>query len=158
MNAVFDPFYKIATEALMVLQQLVKVIRPLDVDTEFNVLPFVDQLYKATLQKLKSSEVDQEVKERAIACMGQIIANMGDFLKDELPSCLPIFMERLKNEVTRLSSVRALTMIATSPLRVNLSPILTDVIPALGMFLRKNQRALKLTSLTLLDALVNHYS
>lgn len=29
VNSVFDPFYKIATEALMVLQQLVKVIRPL---------------------------------------------------------------------------------------------------------------------------------
>jgi cullin-associated NEDD8-dissociated protein 1 len=28
VNSVFDPFYKIATEALMVLQQLVKVIRP----------------------------------------------------------------------------------------------------------------------------------
>lgn len=29
VNAVFDPFYKIATEALLVLQHLVKVIRPL---------------------------------------------------------------------------------------------------------------------------------
>lgn len=29
VNSVFDPFYKIATEALSVLQQLVKVIRPL---------------------------------------------------------------------------------------------------------------------------------
>lgn len=158
VNAVFDPFYKIATEALLVLQQLVKVIRPLDIDTGFNVSPFVDQLYTSTLQKLKSSEVDQEVKERAIACMGQIIANMGDFLKDELAACLPIFMERLRNEVTRLSSVKALTMIAASPLRVDLSPILNDVIPALGMFLRKNQRALKLNSLTLLDTLVSHYS
>lgn len=29
VNSVFDPFYKIATEALLVLQQLVKVMRPL---------------------------------------------------------------------------------------------------------------------------------
>jgi cullin-associated NEDD8-dissociated protein 1 len=29
VNSVFDPFYKIATEALSVLQQLVKVVRPL---------------------------------------------------------------------------------------------------------------------------------
>lgn len=28
VNSVFDPFYKIATEALLVLQHLVKVIRP----------------------------------------------------------------------------------------------------------------------------------
>lgn len=31
VNAVFDPFYKIATEALLVLQHLVKVIRPLGI-------------------------------------------------------------------------------------------------------------------------------
>lgn len=158
VNAVFDPFYKIATEALLVLQQLVKVIRPLDQPSNFNFTPFVGQLYNCTLQKLRSPEVDQEVKERAIACMGQIIANTGDVLQPELQTCLPIFMERLRNEVTRLSSVRALTMIAASPLRVNLSPILGDVIPSLGSFLRKNQRALKLNSLTLLDTLVTHYS
>ena len=129
---------------------------------------------------MSSPEVDQEVKERAIACMGQIIANMGDVLQSELGKCLPIFMERLRNEVTRLSSVKALTMIAASPLRVNLSPILvidclfffkydfksillyiyfqSDVVPSLGSFLRKNQRALKLNSLTLLDTLVTYYS
>lgn len=82
------------------------------------------QLYDCTLQKLKSQEVDQEVKERAIACMGQIIAHLGDILTVELAVCLPIFLERLRNEVTRLSSVRALTMIAASPLRVDLTPIL----------------------------------
>lgn len=82
------------------------------------------QIYECTLEKLKSQEVDQEVKERAIACMGQIIANMGDVLNVELAVCLPIFLERLRNEVTRLSAVKALIMIAASPLRVDLTPIL----------------------------------
>lgn len=86
--------------------------------------PFVGQIYDCTLQKLKSQEVDQEVKERAIICMGQIISNLGDVLNAELAVCLPIFLERLRNEVTRLSAVKALIMIAGSPLRVNLSPIL----------------------------------
>jgi cullin-associated NEDD8-dissociated protein 1 len=90
--------------------------------------------------------------------MGQIVSNMGDALVPELTTCLPIFMERLSNEVTRLSSVKALTMIAASPLCINLTPILNDVIPALGSFLRKNQRALKLNSLALLETLVNHYA
>lgn len=158
VNAVFDPFYKIATEALSVLQQLVKVIRPLESPTSLDFTPFCPELYSCTLQKLRSPEVDQEVKERAIACMGQIISNMGDALQPELTTCLPIFMERLLNEVTRLSSVKALTMVAASPLCINLSPILNDVIPALGSFLRKNQRALKLNSLTLLETLVNNYA
>ncbi|KAL7044413.1 hypothetical protein ACKWTF_001908 [Chironomus riparius] len=158
VNSVHDPFYKIATEALSVLQQLVKVIRPLDVQTNLDFTPYVSQLYDCTLQKLKAPEVDQEVKERAIACMGQIISNMGDALNAELLTCLPLFMERLLNEVTRLSSVKALTMIAASPLCINLTPILNEVIPALGSFLRKNQRALKLNSLALLETLVNNYA
>ncbi|EDW76056.1 uncharacterized protein Dwil_GK14870 [Drosophila willistoni] len=163
VTSVFDPFYKIATEALMVLQQLVKVIRPVGNDAgksngDFDVSPFVSQVYSCTLQKLKVTDVDQEVKERAIACMGQIIANMGDTLKSELAVCLPIFMERLKNEVTRLSSVKALTMIAASPLRIDLTPILHDVLPTLGTFLRKNHRALKLHSLDLINKIVINYS
>lgn len=90
--------------------------------------------------------------------MGQIIANMGDVLKPQLDTCLPIFMDRLRNEVTRLSAVKALTVIAGSALRVDLSSILADVIPALGSFLRKSHRPLKLHSLSLLDTLVAHYS
>lgn len=78
VNAVSDSFYKIVTEALLVLQQMVKVIRPLDIPSEFDFRPFVPELYECTLNKLKTPEVDQEVKDRAIACMGQIIANMGD--------------------------------------------------------------------------------
>ncbi|XP_063702337.1 cullin-associated NEDD8-dissociated protein 1 [Culicoides brevitarsis] len=157
-TAVCDAFYKISTEALLVLQQMIKVMRPLDLQVNFDFTPFVSNLYHCTLTKLRSTEVDQEVRERAIACMGQIVANMGDVLQPELVNCLPIFMERLRNDVTRLSSVKALTMIAASPLRVNLSPIMEDVVPALGSFLRKNQRALKLNSLTLLDTLIQNYS
>lgn len=81
IKSVFDSFYKIAIEALLVLQQLVKVIRPLDIQIVFDYTPYAPELYKCTLAKLQSPEVDQEVKERAIACMGQIVANMGDVLR-----------------------------------------------------------------------------
>ncbi|XP_058986020.1 cullin-associated NEDD8-dissociated protein 1 isoform X3 [Musca domestica] len=161
VTAVFDPFYKIATEGLIVLQQLVQVIRPLGNNVAstnmFDITPVANQIYLATLQKLKTTDVDQEVKERAIACMGQIIANMGDVLQPQLDICLPIFLERLKNEITRLSCVKALTMIAASPLRIDLTSILSEVMPALGTFLRKNQRALKLHSLDLLNKLADNY-
>ncbi|KAM7353038.1 cullin-associated and neddylation-dissociated 1 isoform 1-T1 [Cochliomyia hominivorax] len=161
VTAVFDPFYKIATEGLVVLQQLVKVIRPLESNSaninSKDVAPFAHELYLVTLQKLKAIDADQEVKERAIACMGQIIAYMGDLLQTELNTCLPIFLERLRNEVTRLSCVKALTMIAASPLKINLTSILNDVMPVLGTFLRKNQRALKLHSLDLLNKLADNY-
>ncbi|XP_043472361.1 cullin-associated NEDD8-dissociated protein 1 [Leptopilina heterotoma] len=156
--AVGDPFYKITAEALLVLQELVQVIRPHDKVYNHDFTSLSTDIYRCTLLRLRTADIDQEVKERAIACMGQILAHFGDTLHDELVVCLPIFLDRLRNEITRLTTVKSLTYIAASPLRVDLKSIMADAIPVLGSFLRKNQRALKLCSLTLLDTLVQNYS
>ncbi|XP_021265607.1 cullin-associated NEDD8-dissociated protein 1-like [Numida meleagris] len=153
-----DPFYKITSEALLVAQQLVKVIRPLDKPCTFDAKPYVKDLFPSTLKRLKAADIDQEVKERAISCMGQIIYNLGDHLSADLQPTLKIFLERLKNEITRLTTVKALTLIASSPLKIDLRPILGEGFPILASFLRKNQRALKLSTLAALDILVKNYS
>ncbi|NXJ94380.1 CAND1 protein, partial [Corythaixoides concolor] len=158
VTCIGDPFYKITSEALLVTQQLVKVIRPLDKSCAFDAKPYVKDLFPGTLKRLKAADIDQEVKERAISCMGQIIYNLGDHLSSDLQPTLKIFLERLKNEITRLTTVKALTLIASSPLKIDLRPILGEGFPILASFLRKNQRALKLSTLTALDTLVKNYS
>ncbi|XP_074734849.1 cullin-associated NEDD8-dissociated protein 1-like isoform X2 [Strix uralensis] len=158
VTCIADPFYKITSEALLVTQQLVKVLRPLDKPCPFDAKPYVKDLFTATLKRLKAADIDQEVKERAISCMGQIIYNLGDHLSADLQPTLKIFLERLKNEITRLTTVKALTLIASSPLKIDLRPILGEGFPILASFLRKNQRALKLSTLTALDILVKNYS
>merc|ERR1712013_371380 len=55
------------------------------------------------------------------------------------------------------TAVKALIAIASSPLRIDLRCILKDSLPVLSSFLRKNQRALKLSTLVLLDTLVKNY-
>lgn len=126
IHAVGDSFYKITAEALNVLQELVKVIRPLNAPSSFDFTPFTNEIYTCTLARLKASDIDQEVKERAISTMGQIICNLGDYLRKELAECLPLFLDRLKNEITRLTTVKALTNIASSPLGINL-PIIVRI-------------------------------
>uniref|UniRef100_A0AAZ3QH17 TATA-binding protein interacting (TIP20) domain-containing protein n=1 Tax=Oncorhynchus tshawytscha TaxID=74940 RepID=A0AAZ3QH17_ONCTS len=138
----------------------VKLLRPLDQperDT-FDASPYITDLFTCTIKRLKAADIDQEVKERAISCMGQIICNLGDSLGDDLPGTLHIFLERLKNEITRLTTVKALTLIAGSTLKIDLRPILDEAVPILASFLRKNQRALKLSTLAALDILVKNYS
>uniref|UniRef100_A0A8C6YIV1 Cullin associated and neddylation dissociated 2 (putative) n=1 Tax=Naja naja TaxID=35670 RepID=A0A8C6YIV1_NAJNA len=137
-----DPFYKITSEALLVTLQLVKVIRPLDAPCTFDAKPYVTDLFSATLKRLKAADIDQEVKERAISCMGQIVSNLGDYLSSEL----------------QLTTVKALTLIANSSLKIDLRPILAEGFPILASFLRKNQRALKLSTLTALDLFQLVYS
>lgn len=51
----------------------------------------------------------------------------------------------------------ALTLIAGSPLKIDLRPVLPDAVPILASFLRKNQRALKLCTLAALDILLRNY-
>ncbi|XP_065897890.1 cullin-associated NEDD8-dissociated protein 1-like [Dysidea avara] len=147
LSAVDDPFYKIASEGLVVLNNLIQILCPLDDAAKpYDYQQYVDPIYKSTLRRLKATDIDQEVKERAITCMGQVISCMGDQLSSELPSCLPIFLDRLKNEITRLTTVRVITQIARSPLKIDLSVILSDTLSLLATFLRKNHRDLRLAS------------
>uniref|UniRef100_A0A7N8YGB2 Cullin-associated and neddylation-dissociated 2 (putative) n=1 Tax=Mastacembelus armatus TaxID=205130 RepID=A0A7N8YGB2_9TELE len=156
-----DSFYKITSEALLVMQQLVRVMRPQGQSTTaggFDPKPFVKEVFAVTLKRLKATDIDQEVKERAISCMGHMVCHLGDHLGAELQGILAIFLERLKNEITRLTAVRTITLIAASPVKINLSSILSEALSVLGSFLRKNQRALKLSTLACLTALVTHHA
>uniref|UniRef100_A0A8D3CWN3 TATA-binding protein interacting (TIP20) domain-containing protein n=1 Tax=Scophthalmus maximus TaxID=52904 RepID=A0A8D3CWN3_SCOMX len=145
-----DTFYKITSEALLVTQQLVRVMRPHGF--------CVSQVFSATLKRLKATDIDQEVKERAITCMGHMVCHLGDHMGAELQGVLAIFLERLKNEITRLTAVRTFTLVAASPIKADLSSVLPEALSVLGSFLRKNQRALKLGSLACLTALVTHHA
>lgn len=69
------------------------------------------EIYGTALRRLKAADIDQEVKERAITCMGQVVTSLGDYLQDQLAECMPIFVDRLRNEITRLTTVRAITLI-----------------------------------------------
>ena len=57
-----------------------------------------------------------------------------------------------------MTAVKALIRIAASELRTDLSSILAAALPNLASFLRKNQRALRLSTLALLDILVRNYT
>uniref|UniRef100_A0A8C3G8B5 TATA-binding protein interacting (TIP20) domain-containing protein n=1 Tax=Cyclopterus lumpus TaxID=8103 RepID=A0A8C3G8B5_CYCLU len=146
-----DSFYKITSEALLVAQQLVRVARPLSHAASPQVFP-------VTLKRLKATDIDQEVKERAISCMGHMVCHLGDHLGAELPGVLSIILERLKNEITRLTAVRTFTLISASPTKVDLSPVLQEALSVLASFLRKKQRSLKLSTLSCLTALLTHHA
>lgn len=158
LSAVSDSFYKISSEALLVLTQMIRVIRPTPGQDSFPYQQFIKPIYETNFAKLKAADIDQEVKERAITCVGQLISTFGDQMTEELRVCLPLLVDRLRNEITRLTCVKALTNIASSPFRIDFSPLLPEAFPILASFLRKNQRALKLATLTLLDTLCKNYS
>merc|ERR1712226_329075 len=61
ISAVSDPFYKISSEALLVLESLVKVLRPLDISDvpQSSYKQYVDPIYECCFVRLQSSDIDQ---------------------------------------------------------------------------------------------------
>ncbi|CAJ0629613.1 7962_t:CDS:10, partial [Entrophospora sp. SA101] len=123
--SVEDKFYKITSEAFLVCIELIKVIRPIEYQEDaktYNVQPldptfksYILDIYNVTKSRLSTTDADQEVKERSIVCLGVLISQAGDNLKNELKICMPILLDRLRNEVTRLTTVKTFTSIADSP-------------------------------------------
>ncbi|XP_065316402.1 cullin-associated NEDD8-dissociated protein 1-like isoform X1 [Gordionus sp. m RMFG-2023] len=164
LNAINDPFYKIVAEALNVTEQLVQIMRPAETKASsqlpFDYTPYIVPLYQSTLQRLNITDIDQEVKERAISCMARIIQFFGDKLDPQLnKTCLLIFNERMKNEITRLEAVKAIKDVTESHFfQIDIFPLAKEFIQSLSHFLRKNNRALKIISLLTLNSLIKRYS
>ncbi|KAH3767418.1 cullin-associated NEDD8-dissociated protein 1 [Pelomyxa schiedti] len=157
-----DTYYRIAVEALRVASTLCTAMRPTLVSVgstpDFNYRPYVPGFYAAALTQLKAQDIDQEVKEWALNCMGTIISVLGDDLVAEIPICLHLLLDKLRNEITRLTTIKVISKIAESPLHVDLNPILTEVFGELAVFLRKSNRQLRQSSLMAMSTLFVHYS
>uniref|UniRef100_A0A0E0JW11 Cullin-associated NEDD8-dissociated protein 1 n=1 Tax=Oryza punctata TaxID=4537 RepID=A0A0E0JW11_ORYPU len=157
LSAIGDRYYKVTAEALRVCGELVRVLRPNFEAHSLDYRPYIGPIYKAILARLANQDQDQEVKECAISCMSLVVSTFGDGLQRELPACLPILVDRMGNEITRLTAVKAFAVIAKSPLRIDLSCVLDHVISELTAFLRKANRALRQATLGTLNSLVVAY-
>eukprot|EP01101_Sappina_pedata_P010265 TRINITY_DN6421_c0_g1_i1.p1 TRINITY_DN6421_c0_g1~~TRINITY_DN6421_c0_g1_i1.p1 ORF type:complete len:1230 (+),score=583.62 TRINITY_DN6421_c0_g1_i1:92-3691(+) len=151
-----DSFYKISAEALRVSSELVKLIAP-ENGQKLEHPSAVKPLFDAVFFRLKALDADQEVKEGAITCMSLLLANLGSSVDSEVAESLKILIDRLSNEITRLVTIKAFALIASSPLNVDMSSVLADCVTSLSAFLRQNNRQLKQSSLSTLNVIVKNY-
>jgi hypothetical protein len=123
-----DAYFRVSAEALRAAAALVPTV---DVGITATVSDKAQagaqrkalalDLYKAVSGKMALADVDQDVKEAAIASMGALVSALGDALTSELPACLRLLSDRLSNEITRQHAVAAIAQIAASPLHVDLN-------------------------------------
>lgn len=64
---------------------------------------------------------------------------------------MQVLLERLRNEITRLTAVKAFASIAQSPLSLDLSPVLEPLLAELTGFLRKANRVLRQAALSAIE-------
>lgn len=163
IQVVSDKFYKIVSEAFLVCIELVGVLRSIRTDDSGKLVAdpvkpeftsYIADIYNSTNRVLSTSDADQEVKERAIMCLGVLLSHAGDQLEDQR-AALQMLMDRLRNEVTRLISVRTMAVVAKSPVvdEAELQQAVLSSLDQVAMLLRKSNRVLRVASLYCLETL-----
>ena len=162
IGAVNDRNYKVSSEALGTVEQIVKALTPPRMTAASQDLATrITSLYDVVLARITNTSADLEVRQRAIHVFGVLLARTsGDkgasFLSlDKRSTGLSILVDRLKNETTRLSAVHAVDDIAVLSSRQEDVPDnwVREVTLELGAQLRKSDRALRGASIETLRSL-----
>ncbi|KAF3903459.1 hypothetical protein ABW20_dc0105140 [Dactylellina cionopaga] len=154
-TAAKDKFYKISSQALSTASELLSLLAA-EIALE-NVSCF-KTLFDSIVSKIQQTDADLEVRERAIEAMGTLLgvtSGSGYLDQESRSKAFTLLLERLRNETTRLTTVRAVERLAQDAQPNDLpAPWVKDVISELGAQLRKANRALRGSSLVTLRALV----
>ncbi|KAA8573094.1 hypothetical protein EYC84_003621 [Monilinia fructicola] len=167
-SAVHDRFYKISSEAIGTVEQLVKALTPpRSKSIKPNQQEEILSLYQVIIDRVSATDADVEVRQRAIHALGILLARTASpeglsLLTDSnRNAALRMLSDRLKNETTRLAAVRAIDTIAVGSLEISSAakdqmqaPWIRDVSLELASQLRKANRSLRGASLGALKNLI----
>ncbi|KAE8152902.1 armadillo-type protein [Aspergillus avenaceus] len=162
IGAVNDRNYKVSSEALGAVEQIVKALTPPRVSAASRDLASqLEKLYDVVHSRIADTSADLEVRQRAIHVFGVLLARTSGekgpaFLSlDRRSKGLSVLVDRLKNETTRLSAVRAVDDVAVLCERETdvTAAWVGEVTTELGAQLRKSDRVLRGASLEALRSL-----
>ncbi|CAG7952072.1 unnamed protein product [Penicillium olsonii] len=150
--AVNDRNYKVSNEALGSVEQIVKAMTPPRFSANASdVNSQLQKLYDIVHSRITDTSADLEVRQRAIHVFGVILARTSgerglEFLSAERRSNgLAVLVDRVRNETTRLSAVRAVDDVVALAERKQDVPSewVNSVAVELSSNLRKSDRALR---------------
>ena len=162
--AIKDKYYKVSSEALLAIESLIKILTPpRSAGSEQQRKLHVGSIYDAITTRAVATDADLEVRQRAIHALGVLLARTSGSNNSKLltasdkSKALSILQDRLKNETTRLSAVKAVDLVVASAVdQCDVQPDWAQgVALELGAQLRKADRKLRGASLA---ALMNFVS
>ncbi|CAH8596961.1 unnamed protein product [Schistosoma mattheei] len=151
VQSINNPFYRVALEGLDLLQLLCTHLKSLGGEK------YAQVLFTPLFNQLKATDRDLELKEKAITVTAVFLSQIGYMVESNINDCLDLIYRRLTNELTRLAAVRAIQIIASSPLQLDLSKFLPGSSHELGTFLSKNDRNLRMITLRCLYTILLKY-
>lgn len=163
VSAVNDKFYKISSQAIGTVEELVKALTPpRSKSVGLNHKSDLQKLHQVLVARISANDADLEVRQRAIHGLGIMLARTSSpegsalLSSADRTASLEILSDRLKNETTRLAAVRAIdTVAALTTNQDQLSATWVRVVSLeLSSQLRKANRSLRGASLAALKNLV----
>ena len=153
-----DKYTKVSVAALEAAEAYVKTLTAAGSKPSSNDKTYIKQIYDATTNRITASDSDTEVRRLAIRCLGGLLgrASLQQMLDaSDKGAGYELLLSRLKNELTRLSSVRAIEAVAVLVKDSNDYPQgwVPTVAVELGAHLRKASRVLRGSSLQALKEL-----
>ncbi|KAI4258599.1 MAG: hypothetical protein LQ352_001134 [Teloschistes flavicans] len=116
-----DKYVKVSSEAMVAVESLLKVLTPpRSASAEQTNRKFVEQLYDVVLDRAVATDADVEVRQRALHALGVLLARdsrhskANVLSKAQLQKATEVLLDRLRNETTRLSAVRAVSIFLNS--------------------------------------------
>ncbi|KAJ5148143.1 hypothetical protein N7526_001495 [Penicillium atrosanguineum] len=152
VGAVNERNYKVSSEALGAVEQIVKALTPPRASSNASDMAMqLEKLYDVVLARIADTSADLEVRQRAIHVFGVILARTSgergmEYLSaDRRSQGLTVLSDRVKNETTRLAAVRAIDDVVVLADRKQdvTGDWVNDVTLELGSNLRKADRALR---------------
>ncbi|KAF1958062.1 TIP120-domain-containing protein [Byssothecium circinans] len=161
-----DKYSKLSTEALAATEEIIKALTPpRSASSGSQNQRDLEQLYDTLVNRIAANDADLEVRQSAIHVLGVFLGRSsgteGLLSLQKRVSGLELLADRLRNELTRLASVRAIDSIAkhTSAQGELSAKWVRSIALELGTQLRKSSRALRGASLSALRTLsINSFS
>lgn len=160
LKSVKDKYSKLSIEALAATEQVLKALTPpRSTSSGSHNQEHVEQLYEALINRISANDADLEVRKSALHVLGLLLGRSsgteGLLSSQKRTSGLDLLGDRLKNELTRVASVRAIDSIAahTKADGELSAKWVRSVALELAAQLRKASRALRGASLSALRTL-----
>jgi cullin-associated NEDD8-dissociated protein 1 len=139
--------FKVSGEALGAVEQFVKALTPPRLeDPGQEHATHLEKLYDVIVDRVTDNHADLEVRHRAIHVFGVLLARTSPtklLSANARKNGLHILSERLKNETTRVSSARAVAILASASMDDVPSAWTRETALEMGAQLRKSDRALR---------------
>ena len=156
---------KIGAAAFGTASELVKLVRPISGLPAFpmpngessSTAAQLSNIFDATTDCLGRSDIDQDIRERGLVCLGDLIIHAGSDFGSDISKALSILKDRLKNENTRLVSLMTLARIAEAPASKNnpaFGGFMQESAEEVVGFLRKTNKPVQAASFVALESIL----